>query len=182
MIELWVLSSSGPELSSCTLTSSLALSQASGARHCCVQRDSSLGDHRRGTEYLTPIWNLEVSRTFRSCMCAPTHMHAHVTLRRANGKLGCPETLSTLFFETGSLVGLGLADLPMLASPRTPEIFLVSASPKWANSHHAWRFSRVLHNYPTSSSPSDSLPRPQLVLLEGQHSERLGLQRNVLVF
>lgn len=110
-------------------------------------------------------------------------MHPHTYARtRHPAKTKWQTWVSTLSFETGSLVGLGLADLPMLADPRTPGIFLVSASPEWANSHHAWRFSRVLHNYPTSSLPSDNLPRPQLVLLEGQHPGRLGLQRNALVF
>lgn len=67
------------------------------------------------------------------CVCTHAHMHSHVTLRRPNGKLGCPEALSALFFETRSLVGLGLADLTMLAGPGTPGIYLVSASPEWDN-------------------------------------------------
>lgn len=67
------------------------------------------------------------------CVCTHAHMHAHVTLRRPNGKLGCPEALSALFIETRSLVGLGLADLTMLAGPGTPGIYLVSASSEWDN-------------------------------------------------
>lgn len=67
------------------------------------------------------------------CVCTHVHMHAHVTLQRPNGKLGCPEALSALVSETRSLIGLGLADLTMLAGPRTPGIFVVSASPEWDN-------------------------------------------------
>lgn len=141
-----------------------------------MQRDSSLGDHSPGTKHLTFIWR---SAGLSDDVCTHAHRHSHVTLRRPNGKLGCPEALSALFFETRSFVDLGLADLTMLAAPGTPGIFLVSASPEWAN--RAIMLG-VLAGFfiiiQQAIRHQSKLPRPQLVLLEGQHSGRLGLQRN----